>query len=419
MRQRVQGVALREWVLSTGLKSLFSYRPSRAAYTAGYLMVVLTIGAYLPTPLYPVYQAQLGFSDLALTLVYSVFPLVSAVALLLFGPASDMVGRRAVLRIAVLLGALGSLSFLAADGLAWLFLGRALQGVALGAATGAATALIVDQAPIRHRRWTSALATVAFLAGTALGPVLGGALAQYLPAPGVVPYVLHLLTLVLGWQLASRLSSATPAAGRLAGWRLSLPRIPAAIKTPFHFSAVVGFLAWTVVGIFLSTVPSVLERSAGITNVATIGSILAALLAFAMAMQPLIPLLDARRAQIMGLIGLLLSLVVLGMQLGASLLLTLLSAAIAGCGVGLAYGGSAAEVDAITAPEQRGGVNAALYLAYYLGSGVPAVVLGLLSLRVGMTDALAVLVAIIAVATGGAWYISRFVPRAHQVDTML
>lgn len=380
-----------------------------------YVLVVLTVGAYLPTPLYPAYQAEFGFSDLSLTLVYAVFPLVSAVALLLFGPASDVLGRRAVLRLGVVLGALGTVSFLLAGGLAWLFVGRALQGIALGAATGAATALIVDRAPVAQRHWASVLATVAFLGGTALGPVLGGALAQYLPAPQATAYLVHLVLLVFAWQAASRLSSATPAAGAMKGWRPTPPRIPEVIKWPFLFSATVGFLSWAVVGLFLSAIPTVLERSAGITNVATVGLILGALLAFAMAMQPLIPLVDPRSVQLAGLVGLLVSLVILGTSQGSSLPVTLAAAAIAGCGIGLGYGGAATEIDEITAPEQRGGVNAALYLAFYLGSGVPAVVLGFLSLQMDMSDALGVLSAVVAVATLAALYISRWIARGREM----
>ncbi|MFD0776192.1 MFS transporter, partial [Streptomonospora algeriensis] len=98
-------------------------RRTRERRTAAYLLVVLTAGAYLPSPLYPGYQAAFGFSDLVMTLIYATFALVSAPALLLFGPAADALGPRPVLRSSVGAAALGSACFALAEGPAWLLAG--------------------------------------------------------------------------------------------------------------------------------------------------------------------------------------------------------------------------------------------------------------------------------------------------------
>src|SRR5699024_4577605 len=163
----------------------------RETRTGVYLLVVLTAGAYLPSPLYPGYQQAFGFSDLTMTLVYATFALVSAPALLLLGPAADALGPRPVLRASVLLAAAGSACFALADGPIWLLAGRAAQGMALGGATGAATALMVRSSPGHRRLRASMLAGMAFVAGTAAGPIAAGALAQYAPAPTVLPYLIH------------------------------------------------------------------------------------------------------------------------------------------------------------------------------------------------------------------------------------
>lgn len=60
------------------------------------MLVALTAGAYLPSPLYPAYRAAFVISDLAMTLIHATFALVSAPALLLFGSASDALGPRSV-----------------------------------------------------------------------------------------------------------------------------------------------------------------------------------------------------------------------------------------------------------------------------------------------------------------------------------
>ena len=98
-----------------------------------YLLVVLTAGAYLPSPLYPQYQVAFGFSDLMLTLIYAMFALVSAPALLLFGPAADALGPRTVRGSAAVAAFASTCSCWPTGG--WLLVGRAAQGLALGAVT--------------------------------------------------------------------------------------------------------------------------------------------------------------------------------------------------------------------------------------------------------------------------------------------
>ncbi|WP_243980342.1 MFS transporter [Streptomyces sp. NEAU-YJ-81] len=59
-------------------------------------LMVLTAGAYLPSPLYPDYQRLFGYDDLVMTLLFATFALAGGPALLLCGPAADIVGHRPV-----------------------------------------------------------------------------------------------------------------------------------------------------------------------------------------------------------------------------------------------------------------------------------------------------------------------------------
>ena len=334
-----------------------------------YALTALTAGAYLPSPLYPAYQGAFGASDLAMTLVYATFALVSAPALVLFGPASDAVGPRPLLQLGLVASATGSVCFAVADGTAWLVLGRAAQGIALGAATGAATALIeAGSPPLRG----PALASTAFLGGTAAGPITAGLLAEH--APRCAPFALHLVAVAVGWRLVSGLPALT---GPRARWRPTRPRIPAGMGAPFTAAALTGFLAWLVAGLFLSVIPALVARS-GQTGPAVTGAVLGAVLVCSMLAQPLVRPLGPRRAEVLGLVALLGGLVLLALTTGSSAVLTPVAAVVAGGGHGLAYGGAATAVQ--QAPSgQRGAVAGALYLAFYLGSGLPAVCIGLLA----------------------------------------
>src|SRR5699024_10210978 len=91
-------------------------RQRHELHTPAYLLILLTIGASLPTPLYPAYQHAFEFNDLTMTLIYAMFALVSAPALLLFGPASDTLGARVVLRAGIAAAAVASVCFALAPG---------------------------------------------------------------------------------------------------------------------------------------------------------------------------------------------------------------------------------------------------------------------------------------------------------------
>ncbi|MEB3370778.1 MFS transporter [Saccharopolyspora mangrovi] len=347
-----------------------SASPARSLRTGLYVLVVLTVGAYLPSPLLPGYQHDFDFSDLAMTLIYATFALVSAPALLLLGPATDVVGPRSVLRAGLVAAAIASVCFALASGPMWLVAGRAAQGIALGAATGAAGVLISE-----NGRGTLLVST-AFAAGTAAGPIVGGVLAQHAPAPFVLPFVLHLALLAYGWSRVSELAAPAPSGRR---WRPVRPRIPAGMRSVFAASAATGFLAWTAVGLFLALIPALLDR-AGHTDLAVSGCVLGSVLIVSVLTQPLVTRLGARRAQLHGLGALFTSLVLLALTGGGSATFALVAAVTAGAGHGLAYGGAAAAVEATAPAGQRGAITGALYLAFYLGAGCPAIAVGLITL---------------------------------------
>ena len=102
--------------------------------------LVLMAGANVAAPLYAVYATRYGFSSFVLTAIFTVYAVVLVPTLLIFGRVSDRYGRRPVMLAGVLAGAAGLIVFAAARDTAWLFAARALQGLAVGIVSGAATA---------------------------------------------------------------------------------------------------------------------------------------------------------------------------------------------------------------------------------------------------------------------------------------
>jgi hypothetical protein len=139
------------------------------ASSVGLQIAIMFMGSTLLTPLYPLYQHEFGFSEVMLTLVYAAYAVGNLVALFLFGRVSDQIGRRRTSLPALALGAVASLIFLCANATPWLFVGRALSGLAIGVAAAAATAWAVEL--LRDETRASALATVANMLGVAIGPL--------------------------------------------------------------------------------------------------------------------------------------------------------------------------------------------------------------------------------------------------------
>ena len=135
-----------------------------------------------PSPLYGVYQAQWRFSATTLTAVFAVYALLLLVTLLVFGSVSDYLGRRRVILAGLAMAAGACGLFLAAHGVGLLFAARALHGAAVGTATSALGAALIDLQPEGSGR-APVVTTAASLLGLAAGGLGTSALVQYGPAP--------------------------------------------------------------------------------------------------------------------------------------------------------------------------------------------------------------------------------------------
>src|ERR1700759_1364994 len=121
---------------------------SRVAFlVVGGSWFAMMAGSNLATPLYAGYERRFGFSSAALTLVFATYALVLAPALLVFGQLSDRLGRRRVMAAGLVTATAGVALFALADGIAWLFAARAVQGLAVGMLGGAASAALVELDP--------------------------------------------------------------------------------------------------------------------------------------------------------------------------------------------------------------------------------------------------------------------------------
>jgi predicted MFS family arabinose efflux permease len=360
----------------------------------GYILFVLFLGTNVPSPLYRVYQQVFGFSPLVVTLVFAVYMAALIPSLLLFGPLSDVIGRRRVVLPGLGLAMVGAALFAVAEGTAWLFAARVTQGVSMGVASGALTAAMVESEPDGNQARAVVFATGCIVTGGGAGPLLAGVLAEYAPWPRTLVYLVVLVALVPALYGASRLPNR-PSAAR---WRPRRPQVPASIRPAFVTASASSFLAWSVTGLFLTLVPSYATALAGTSNLVVAGGVVALLLGCSAVVQVRGQGQHPRTAQRRGL-GLLVGGLVLLVAAGEarSLPLLLVATMAAGVGQGLAFLGSMAEMNQVAPPDRHADILSSFYVVTYVGTGAPVIGVGLLATHIALLNAVEAFAAALAV----------------------
>ncbi|MBV9138730.1 MAG: MFS transporter [Hyphomicrobiales bacterium] len=354
----------------------------------GYAFLMLFVGTTIPTPLYRVYQGELHFSSGVLTLIFAVYVLFLIPSLLTFGQISDRIGRRAVILLGFSLGALGAAIFAGAEGLAPLFLARALQGISTGVVAGAGTAAMLELEPRGNRQRAAFAVSVANSSGAALGPLFGGILAQYGPWPTRLPYLIYLVLMLpiaaLGF-MPETVSQRRPFA-----LELRLPAVPAEIRTQFAFASAVSFTVWAAAGLFLTLAPGYVQLLLGLGNLAIGGAFVSLMLFASSGAQVLSRRLTHKASITIGLILLPIGLASLALanpwQSGAMLLA---GALIVGAGHGFGYLGAMVLINRLAPEARRAEVASGFYIVSYLGVAVPVIAVGFGAQWLGLLMAVA------------------------------
>ncbi|EPH41387.1 MFS transporter [Streptomyces aurantiacus] len=366
--------------------------PGRFWATAYTLLFLLT-GTNLPTPLYRGYQQSFGFSPLMVTMIFAVYVASLIPSLLIAGPLSDSIGRRKVVLPALILAALGSLAFALADNIGWLFAARLLQGMAVGAASGALTAALSELEPNGDRRRAALVSTVASVGGLGAGPLIAGLLAQYAPWPYVLPFAVEIVLLVPAAIAMATLPTARPT----TKWRPRRPSIPAGMRGVFVSSGTASFLAFSVIGLFLALVPTYVTKLSGSTNLALAGVAVALMLACSVLAQITASGREALGIQITGLVLLAIGLLLLAVAGGVgSLPLLLVSTVVGGVGQGLAFLGGITEINRVAPEGRHADVISTFYVVVYLGVGVPVIAVGFLATVTGLLTAVQLFASVVA-----------------------
>ncbi|QPP08171.1 MFS transporter [Streptomyces bathyalis] len=361
---------------------------------------VTMLGTTLPTPLYVIYQQEIHFSTLMVTVVFATYAAGVLAALLLVGHVSDEIGRRRTLLPGLVLAMLSAVVFLAADGLGLLFVGRLLSGLSAGIFTGTATAALVDLADSRNTARGSLVATVVQMGGLGSGPLLAGVLAEFAPAPLQLPYAVHLVLLLLVaagvWFMPEPVEDAV----RRPRMRVTKPGVPQAMRGTFVRAGIAGFAGFAVLGLFTAVSPSFMGKLLGMSDFALEGGVIFAVFAASAVGQiALVPRFGDASLPV-GCAGLVVGMGLLTAGFGVrSFALLVAGGVVAGVGQGMSFRAGLAAVNAEAPVARRANVASTYFVVLYVALSLPVIGVGLAADLVGLRAAgiaFSVLVAVLA-----------------------
>lgn len=333
---------------------------------AAFALFAVAAGTNVPAPLLLIYRDTLHLSPDVLTAVFGIYAAGLVPALFLAGPASDRLGRRTLVLPLIVLSGLTSLLLVAADSsLSVLFAGRFLQGAVSGAVFGVGTAWVAElstNAATAGRR-----AAVAMTAGFSLGPLGSGLLAQYLPAPTTLPYLVHVALVVVGLAAALGLpETVVHGTG---------PSIRGPLLQPGDWSTVITVLAPLAVCVYafpsvvITAVPLLVTTSAPpVLFIGVLAGLTSGAGALAAPLQQRLARATAPIAAGLGAIGY--ALTTMGAVSGSAPVL-LIAALLLGAGGGLALSSGLALTARLAQPGRRGALSAVFLGSAYLGFAAP------------------------------------------------
>lgn len=363
------------------------YRVAPAVVSTAFAFLVVMMGTTLPTPLYSIYSAQLGFNSLTVTVLFAVYALGVVAALTVFGRLSDEIGRRPVLLVAVVLAVLSALLFLLPPSLPLLVVARVVSGLGAGLMSGTGTAAVIDLFAPEKRAAAGTLAVAVNTGGLAVGTLLAGAVADLSSSPLVVPFVVHLALSLLAFAGLWAFAPRTAVAGRVRVRPRRL-RVPSEIHGAFVRAVLAAGSAFAVTGVLTAVSAIFLARFLHLPGHTLAGFVV--FLAFAgMAVGQLVARrMVPRTALVVGCAGLVAAAALLAVALAAeSLVALLLSAAVLGLFGGLCMNAGIATTVEQVEPVHRAEVSSSFFAGLYVMLAFPAIGVGALSVAVGLRAA--------------------------------
>ena len=381
-------------------------------------MFVVGWGANQFTPLLLVYRSTDHFSQTLVTAMFAAYAGGLVPALLVAARLAGRFGHRAVLRPVLVLAAVASLLLAVGESTpALLFIGRVMYGVCTGAAMAPGTTWVKELSADRPIGTGARRAAVALSAGFGGGPLVAGLMAQWLPAPKILPYVVHIALIVVAgvlvWNapepgrratqgrrgaeeqreattgtgsMQSELASAASRAGREEpSKRHSGGASRGAVSQHYvlsgHFwTRIAPMAAWVFAcpSISMVVLPPLIKDQTGEFTVGFTAIVCGLTLAVGVLVQQPARSLETRRPGTVSLLGMVGALVGVLLTVAVvdhpSIVLVILTAVVFGVGYGLTLVGGLTRVEHASPASELAMSNAVFYSLTYLGFALPTII---------------------------------------------
>ncbi len=353
-------------------------------------------GTNIPASLYTLYRQEWGLSSGMITLVFAFYAFTVIPAIVVAGQLSDQIGRKKVLIPGIFFAIIGTACFTMANGVGMLLIGRLFQGLSVGVLNGVAVAALTELDERRNKKKTALICALAVTLGNAIGPIVSGVLGDFAPFPTRLSYYVHLL-FILPCFVGLFFLNENVRPG-LRPVQLKKPYVPKSIMKPFLLATGTSFLAWSIISMFMSVIPSNLSSFTNISSLTISGVVVALGLIAAAVNQILVKQLSLKTMISIGYILLSIGLILLVITLSTkSLILLLLSAILIGAGNGPAYAGSLALLNEAAPNHIKGNIISTFFVFTYLGVSIPVICLGFLSQIIGVAAAVNCYVSLLGV----------------------
>ncbi|MEW2132934.1 MFS transporter [Streptomyces sp. NPDC005435] len=356
------------------------------------------------TPLYVLWQHDIGFSKGTLTVVFAFYIVGLLGSLLVCGVVSDRLGRKPVLLPALALALAACLIFATATSVAALIVARLFTGIAVGAVVSAGMAAVSDIAGPARKRTGALLASCAMVFGAGLGPLLAGVLSETLPAPTVTVFAVEAALLLTAVLAVLRMPLARPTSPARGAW-IRVPAVPTGSGRQLARGIAVFAPGITATSFVLSLGPSLLTGLLDTTSRVVAGALAFVMFLAATGVQFAVRRLERRTVLLSGATATALAMAALITAVAtASVSALVLAALLAGAGQGLGQLGGLSLLNSTVPPARLAEANAALNVGGYLMAGTLPVLAGYLSDAVGLTTGTTVFGAVLlglAVVGGG------------------
>ncbi|MFD0790178.1 MFS transporter [Microbacterium insulae] len=385
---------------------------SAGFWTVAVSFTAVTAYATVPTPLYPLYQEADRFPVAVVTLIFAAFAVGVVVSLFLIGHISDWAGRRRMAILALLVSAAAALVFLLWDAVPGLILARFVDGVSVGILTAAATAHLAElrarSRPAEDPVIAASVAGAANLGGLALGPLIGGLFAEFLPDPLELPHLVFLVLFLVAAVAMRAVPETVDTAAAHTPYRPQRLAFPPRSRAAFAAASIGAAASFALFALFTSLAPTFLHDTFRVSDHLVDGATVFAVFgAAAVAQVALVRV--AQRTQlaiaigcfVAGLVG------IAAVALTPAFALFLAGGIVAGAGAGIMFRSAIAGAASLAAPGRRGETLALLFLIAYTGLIGPVLLVGWSLETTPETMVLLVFSVIVLLATVGAGVVMR------------